>query len=280
MSDQNRSGECAGRRKFLQGTGGLAASIMAFSVGAAANEDDDEATLAGLGLRSEYNELVDNGKYSQADELLNSHNVKGSTTKTPVRTFDQSGDGEFSTQANFKKSESSVYISNVNVKDDIYQIMGSATLDGTTNDWSSADNVLDAMGITYDNDEWSTLDPSKDNLRLHCTSFEGDTDGAPDVEMDEYNPNNGVAASVDFKTVASIGYRTVLTMATDLQDVSRNGITPTPVKFEYQQNSATSEWAAGISIAVGPVGLQVDLDNANKAWDKAVTAGIGERDEE
>lgn len=158
--------------------------------------------------------------------------------------------------------------------EDEWLATGLISLDGIGNaGLKSAGVVDDACGIEYDSTEWSSVDPSSENTTLWANYTHDGFDA--NIEQEDYDPDNGVVASVDLPT--GVGHETFASVSTTLTRNSSTGNSDIPVRFEYYHNVGTPNPIGSVSISIGYAGISVDPPTGSEtAWDDHVTASPGD----
>lgn len=263
------------RRKVIKTAGALATVGIGSTGITSADKDESQTEAAEVDIVDEVVESVQKGDFDQAEALLNENNVEHySTTASVGGQKSPSPDGEFSTQSKFDIDQSTLHIQVFKDYGDVYQVSSGIYLSGMHNDIRYPSKVDDGCGITWDIDDWSSLDADKSNLDLEA--YRAKEDGGPDIEFEEYDPNHGAAASVDWGGNASIGIDTVVSVSTKVIESYQSN--RTPIQFKYVHTGAISDFFSSVDIGIGPVGLTVDLDDSTEVFSEHVTAGPGEYD--
>lgn len=163
----------------------------------------------------------------------------------------------------------------VDTDDDVWAVTGDMKLRNRVTRFRDASIVKDGMAIVYDPSEWSSIDPSMDNVWASAL-----TDArfhSADAEVEDYDPRAGPAALVDLPWTLADTDATLMTFLTRVDSGNDN----IPVQFKYEHTRAYAD-VPGVSIDVSfsVGGIDFVLDNASTAWDSIITAEPGEYEKE
>lgn len=266
--------QCMNRRTFIQSAGMLASIEF---VRTASAHEVELVSAEEAGVMEPVQKLLQQNSLKQAKRLLDKHNVRYVINSRNLRansTGDDTDSG-FSAQGHYSESASEISMSLVEYSgDDEWLATGIMHLKDREYSLRDAMIIEDALGIDYDSTEWTSIDPSEENVWLACNHDAG-YEVMCNMTLEDYDPNLGMAVGIDLPyysqlTDVTLNAQTVLT---------RNGSTgndDVPVKFEYKHTWAPTNVGASIDIQVDLSGLQVDLTNASVLWDDHITATPGE----
>lgn len=256
------------RRSYLTSVGALAAIG---TLGTASAKQAELVSAEEAGVLDGVERLYQEGKIDQAERLLESHGVRyTSSRRTESRPTTSESSGP-STEGHYSEGSSEIYMSMVEGNDaDEWLATGVMTLKNRKTSLRDAAIVDDACGIVYDNSEWSSVDPSEDNVTLSCST---DANGSCSVSIDDYEPNRGVGVKVDLPYY--LNGETTVNVQTYLTPVD-SGNDDIPVKFEYDHIWTTFNTGQYVDISVGWGALELDLTKATVLWDDHITAAPGE----
>lgn len=264
------------RRQLLRSAGSLAVATTIFSATAGARKSrDNSASQREIVNRART--LMRERKFKQANELLEAHGID--YTSSSVNLGKESGgpDG-ISTEVRYRQDKSDLTLYVTNKYEDIYNVDAYMYLQGTNDELRYTSKAGDGFGIVFDHDEWSAVNPDKDDVLAEIEYYErsGGPPGSngPGIVVKDWNPNYGVATGVFYPNEASVGYDTYIHLGIELEDTTDPGEDPAPVRTKYQHNGTYTKKSSTVSFNVGPAGLSFNLSDVKKFWDLDVTEQI------
>ncbi|EMA28053.1 hypothetical protein C446_17569 [Halobiforma nitratireducens JCM 10879] len=235
-----------------------------------ATAEEEKVTAKSVGLAEEIVQLEREGEHEAARKLAKEHDINMVVNDDFT---DRSEDGEVGTDGRYSESSSEIYMSLINTEDDYWMATGVMELQDRVTRIRDASIVDDACGITYDSTEWTSRDATEDNLWISASS----ESSGESIEMEEYQPNVGVACAVDLPWTLS--NPTTVNVQTELTRNDGTGNDDIPVYFEYEHTRAyVDSGPIDLSIGVEAKGLDVSysFSDASKAWDDKISAEPGE----
>jgi len=223
------------------------------------------ASSNAVGITNAIKNHIRKGRADKAKELCEKHDVEHAFSESKVSVEDKSGEDSVSSQSlGYSKGESTIGCGAWRTEGDYYNVQGYITLAGSAevDGPSAAWYADDAFAIVFDSSEWTSPDPTSDNVSLHA-------EGPYTTDFEDYNPNYGPTATM---TAQGRGWQDSALVAIGTELIKRNDRDDIPVKFSYQHNAATAPRSLqDISISAGY--LSVDLPfGATKVWKDAETA--------
>lgn len=246
------------RRQVLSALG--ASTLLTSVETVSSRRGNRPATAREVGIGDEVTECLATGEIADAEELLTNsrvrHRIRGRSLEEELGSPGDRVTGGIGIESRYSESESSVYCSLVHMEDDRWMASGVAVLRDRRYRLRDAAMVLDACAISYDNSEWTSPNPTADNLGLTASHHT--------IRYEDYSPTYGAAASVELTYNAYPD--AVIGMQTEL--IRRSRHPHAPVVFEYEHTYAlTNDYLELVSISVGRGGLSVSLPRgAERAW--------------
>lgn len=255
------------RRKFVKSAVGSATSIG--FVGTALAQNNDVGTEE-VGLRETIDRLISKGRFDELESLLNKHDIDfGHGSKLVKRPRHDEGDVEPQWKYSEEGTTLHCLVIQQNPDDDRWHAYGYVSFDEDANESSYAgvpNKVADGCGLIFDSSEWSSPDPSEDNMNY---STGGDDSRFLDIEHEKYNPNCGPTAKVHHEMAEPINanatMRTTLTQAdTGNEDID--------VQFAYEHTTSYFSATGSVTVGIAYGALSVSLPvGASTAWRDEVT---------
>lgn len=205
-----------------------------------------------VGVEDQVAELLRSGEMNDAREILNRNSVKYSMNRNRV---DNQPSGQITPASHYSETDSELYCTLVHSEDNKWLATGNAILKGLEVSIRQAYMIDDACALVYDHDKWSSPNPTEDNLWLEAQQHS--------IEMEEYNPNYGVAATVEITAnnydEATIGMQTYLENEPDNNTI--------PVTFEYEHTFASTAGDIDVSISFGAMSVTLPVNpDAKTVW--------------
>lgn len=270
------------RRTFLKSAGAVAGLGTVNTVAA----EEKSVSAAEAGVEKWYLELLKKGEIKKAKKVLEEHNVNYVSESSTIAAHDsdvEGGDQNKRTRRDhvlgedqenetvsgqnttYSEAESDLDITLVQVYSgqDIWWATGTVDLRGKVSTFRNSHWIEDGCGIIFDHDDWSAVNPSKAGVWYL-------SNGEHEIQHEEYNPNYGVAASVDpaYPRDPDKDEDDYVLMRTELKRTEDNA---QAIQFHYEHTNSFSPRSASIGICYG--GLCVDLPaEGNTAWRKELIA--------
>ncbi|WP_155119348.1 hypothetical protein [Halomicrobium katesii] len=194
-------------------------------------------------VQKKMDRLVAQEEFKKVDELLESHESDYYSSHNYI-------DRGVSTQREISLDQSSFHIYVRKRGDILYEVDAYANLRGDESNWHYPHKADDACGIVIDSNQWSAKDSDKDTVTAGISHSEvrGRDGEWPKVELEDYDPNNGIAASMKIPSMDYIAKDHTVHLNDEFRDVSDNDVTAAPIKFEYRHNLAYSDSALNVSV--------------------------------
>lgn len=175
----------------------------------------------------------------------------------------------------YDNDDSELYISVMSGEDDDeWLVTATMTLRDRKKSIRDASIVDDGFGISYDSTEWSALEPTEQGV---TTWSETQSSDSVSLDYQEFKPDAGVAYNVDVPW--DMGGRTTVSLQTWLTRNESTENDDIPVKAEYNHTWAALDIVGPVdataSAEIGPIGLEMSLDNASILWENEVSAEAG-----
>lgn len=261
------------RRKVLASAGALIGT--GFANGVVGKEAENSGmSLKEAGLKGEYHSLMKQGKFDEAESLLESGNVKygsGSKTVRASRGSHSNEDG-VSTEVWFDQGESDVgaQLTLEDSSEDIYEAWGYITYSGSSDGFPDYDAELaqDGAAITFNSDLWRAEEASQDGVEYI------DEYACHDWNHEEYNINEGVAASVDIGWISSRGEEECKDVGISMKTlIERTEEEAEDIQFEYEHTGAVLSGSVSVGLCYGALCVDTGIDTKT-LWQEEVTASI------
>lgn len=148
------------RRKLLSSAAAITTGSILWT-GAAGASKSKEETQSKKGVVKAARKMMAKRKFDKAEKLLDKHNIEYSSSSARLQEVT---DG-VSTQARFRQdlSEISLYITPK--YGDIYNVDAFMWLQGENFETKYASKAGDGFGVVFDHDEWSAVNPDKDDVQ-------------------------------------------------------------------------------------------------------------------
>lgn len=229
-------------------------------------KENEDVGVDEVGISDELIELLHSGETTRAEQLLQENDINYTVARSqPGVRVEQPGNGGVSIQGNYPRSESELSVWLAQAGGDDYYVTGRCELSGYDFSIRDAPIVEDACGIVFDSSEWSALEPSEDGVSYYDP-------GGHRIEHKEYNPNYGVAATVDLSYLMPEDDHVAMTTKLTMANTGNDNI---PVQFAYEHTFAYADvpLVGGVSVSLAGGVLSVSLPTgAYTAWDEEITA--------
>jgi hypothetical protein len=139
--------------------------MFGFAGTAHARTASTEQSAVEAGIDAEVESLLRVGDLTAAEQLLEEHDVRHDINRAEAPPFG-SPDGLVTPDAHYGKGSSEVFSSLVHRYGDRYLATGGVNLEGVTASIRDATMVDDACAIVFDSSEWTSPDPTRNNVTL------------------------------------------------------------------------------------------------------------------
>ena len=244
---------------------------------ASAASKDEKIGLQEAGITDEVQELYSKGKSEEAERLLDKHNIRyTSTSDSKIEVInkeietDDSEIGNDTLGGRRPKEECDFQLTVTHVGDDEWIAIGEADLSGNEGVARTSHFIDDALGITYDSSEWTSVDATRDNVYLTSTNTS--------IEFEEYPAEKGPTVSVEnVKTGVQDTVDNTAVIQTYLTRID-TGNDDIPVYFNYEHNWANARTASidGISYDIPFFSIESGI-SASTTWSAKLSAEPGEQ---
>lgn len=276
MGNDSQFEPSTNRRQLLSSAAAITTGSILYS-GVAGASTSSGSSESQSGVVETARNLMAEGKYAQAESLLDDNNIDYASSSSTVQA-ESNDSGGISTQSRQRQDISTLqlYVLDKQGEDDVYTIDAFMHLRGHTEAKHEVSKAGDGFGIVFDHDEWAAVNPDTDVVQAEIVRYEHDDihDAGPGIEVKDYNPNFGVVAGVYHPSEEFVGHDMVILLSTDLEDTTDPGEDPAPVQAEYIHNGAKSRYDASVGFNVGAAGITVDLKKSVTHWKLDTTTGV------
>lgn len=258
------------RRHVIKSAGALCALG---GIGTVSGRPDDRPIPAeNAGVEKAVKNHLKRGRHEKAKQLLDRHGVNYETRSEEVTVGD--ADDEVSTQGRYSETASEMYLTVVEwTEDDRWLATGSGILSDRVYRLSDAAIVDDGCGITVDTNEWTILGSDY----VNTTAYSDGSFGA-DMELEDIDPNSGVAASVTLPP--NLDDDTVISLQVEMEKTG--SVDDAPVFFDYEHTRAYVDLPSQVEIFIETINnsgvLQVLVEDGGTAWEANLDATPGGED--
>lgn len=258
------------RRDYVKSIGALSLASSALAttpVGAV--EGNNYTTTEELGLESDVEELLMEGKVGEAKSLLEKEDIKHSFSKTERTQQELIGSSSDEVEpSDYQRDKMVANCGLIHKSGDIYSLWGDVAAHERAighNRWRQ-DWVEDAVGFSANSSVWSPNDASRSNLDIQVTG------GDHDVTMDEYDEEDGVACEVDLDSWDNPKKLKPITVSLSTTIEHIGDSETQPVSIVYRHTSGRSPFGSINSINIGQL-LSLSLSVGSKeTWDYPLKA--------